>query len=120
MAISKSLTNRLPQEVASTILHRSSCAVKVGACLSDKEGVWEVGWNSAGPSGFGQHAEVSCIVRAMRQGRKDRLASSTLWVAAIRLSSGNVVIARPCIECQEWTRMVGRVVYRDPALWKEL
>ena len=119
MALSKSLVNLSPFDVASTILNRSVCAVKVGACLADRDGVWAVGWNSSGPTGYGQHAEVACILRAIKGGGRCRLSGSTLYVAAAR---GKTITARPCIECQDWTDMVGRVVYRDYGqhIWREL
>lgn len=121
MALSKNIANKLPAEVASTILHRSGCAVKVGACLVDRGGVFEIGWNSAGHTGFGEHAEVACFRRALKHGTYKRAIHATMYVAAVRSSSGNVVTAKPCLDCQEWTSLVHRVMYRDyDGYWKLL
>ena len=108
---------RLPTLIAETILNRSICSVNVGACLVDRFGVFEVGWNSMGSSGMGEHAEASCLRRANRK----RLARSTLYVAARRQKSGNTLTARPCFECQRILGGVGKVIYRDGlSKWREL
>ena len=101
--------NKLHTDVAATVLNRSVCNVMVGACLADKDGIYAVGWNSSGPTGFGLHAEIHCLLRSNRK----RLAKSTLYVAAIRKKSGSVVTAKPCDICQRMVRKVGKIAYRN-------
>lgn len=98
---------RDPKELAEIILERSPCAVKVGAVLADSYSVFAWGWNSAGASGLGEHAEVAALRRAGRE----RLAGSTLYVAARR---GLPVPAKPCEACEPRIRKrIKRVVWRD-------
>jgi deoxycytidylate deaminase len=98
-----------PAELATTLLRRSSCAVQVAAVLQDRFGVFAWGWNSSGPTGYGQHAEAHAISRA----NPHRLMGATLWVAARRRRNGRTVTARPCEECQRIIHEVGRIIYRD-------
>jgi len=110
------LKDRHPSQVALAMMSRSICAVQVGACLVDSWGIYAWGWNSSG-SGFGMHAEEHCLKRSNR----DRWADSILYVAAQRRKSGNVVTARPCVECQKLIRKIGAVIYRDGnGEWTEL
>ncbi len=105
------LKGRDPREVVEQILNRSVCAVKVGAVISDKWGIHSWGWNSSGQTGMGEHAEA----HAIRRGNRDRMGSSTLWVAAARSRrNGNKVItARPCEGCQRIIGCLNRIIYRD-------
>ena len=100
--------NYHPAELAALILQRSTCAVQVGAVLVDKYGIFGWGWNSMGPSGYGEHAEVHALGRCNRR----RLKHATMWVAARRLKSHNSVLAKPCEACQHAVREVGKVMYR--------
>ena len=107
-----------PRELAIAILERSPCRIKVGAVLADDWGIHSWGWNSAGPDGYGQHAEEHCLSRANRR----RLPMSTLYVAACRTrNSGTkgVVTAKPCPDCARFLRGIP-VVYRDGSgTWQE-
>lgn len=97
-----------PRELVLALLARSPCHVQVAAVLADRDGCFAWGWNSAG-DGFGEHAEAACIRRA----NKRRLHAATLYVAARRRKSMNIVTARPCAGCAWTVRGVGEVVYRD-------
>ena len=105
-----------PRELAETLLNRSTCSVMVAACIEDKFGIHSWGWNSAGYSGYGMHAEAHAIVRA----NKPRLYGSTIYVASIRKRNGNPVIAKPCVNCQKLLdKYMITVKYRDKdGLWK--
>ena len=107
-----------PKDLAAEILFRSTCAVMVGCCIADHKGrVISWGWNSVGPSGFGLHAEEHALSRANRK----RLNSATLYVAAVRKKSRNVLTSKPCADCQKLVKKVRRVIYRDvDGEWKEL
>lgn len=108
-----------PIEVAEAILRRSTCAVQVGACLSDGFGIYSWGWNSSGPSGMGEHAEAMVMRRVNR--KRLILPGSTLWVAARRQRNGCPVIARPCEACQRLIKGVGQVMWRDgDGIWRTL
>jgi len=61
-----------PHDLAIDLTKRSICAVRVAAVLWDQYGIFSWGWNSAGPDGFGQCAEIHAISRA----NKARLAGS--------------------------------------------
>lgn len=88
-------TKRDPREIAETILHRSICSVRVGACIEKNGRIVSWGWNGVS-SGFGLHAEAHAISRANR----DRLNGATIFVASERLRNGKVVFSKPCDECQ--------------------
>ena len=88
---------------------RSECSVRVGAVLADKYGVISWSWNHVGFDGFGAHAEPEAIRRSNRK----RLAKATMYIAAVRRKSGNILTARPCPDCQKAIKKVGRVIYRD-------
>lgn len=99
-----------PTEIAETILGRSICQVKTGACLYDGYSVYAVGWNHMGADGMGQHAEAHCISRCNR----DRLRGSTIYVAATRGRNGKAIISRPCDECMKLiVKYDLRFVWRD-------
>lgn len=108
-----------PRQLAVDLLDRSECAVQVAAVLGDDHGIFAWGWNSSGPTGFGQHAECHCILRANR----DRAVGAVLYVAARRKRNARAVLAMPCDGCQRlivWAE-VGKVIYRCPdGKWKEL
>lgn len=105
------------KELAEQILNRSICHVKVGAVLADSQGVFAWGWNHAGPTGMGQHAEIHCLTRANRK----RLAGATMYIAGARTRTGKAVPARPCPDCARATAAVGRIVWRDSdGTWKEM
>ena len=98
---------RDPTELATTLLNRSTCAVKVAAILLDKWGVFSWGWNSSGLSGMGEHAEAHCIRRANR----NRIPGSIMYVAATRKRTGRVVTACPCLMCQKLIYKYGITVW---------
>lgn len=102
-------TNRDPRELCQALLNRSRCAVQVAAVLADDYAVHCWGWNSAGPTGMGQHAEAHCLRRA----NPGRVGSSTLYVAARRQRNHRVVTAKPCLACQQLIKECRKVVYRD-------
>lgn len=111
------MQKRNPVEVVTSLLNRSTCAVQVAACVSDPCGIHAWGWNSAGLSGMGEHAEAHCLRRANR----GRLLRSVLWVAARRQRNGRPVTARPCLDCQQLIKGVGRVMWRDGGgVWRQL
>lgn len=98
-----------PKEVAESILSRSTCAVQVGCCISDRSGRligW--GWNSMGPNGMGIHAEVHAILRSNRR----RLEGSTVWVASQRKRNQKVLCSRPCAECRGFIKWAGVATVR--------
>lgn len=103
-------TNKDPKDLAIELLDRSQCSVQVAAIITDSEGVISWGWNSMGPTGYGQHAEDHALWRS----NPKRLEGSTITVAGRRAKSGNFVLARPCAYCMETLRNVGidKVVYR--------
>ena len=105
-----------PTEIASTLLERSICAVQVAAVLVDNWGIHAWGWNSAGPTGLGEHAEAHCLRRANRKRVKD----SILYVAARRKRNNRWVTAKPCPDCQKLIEKYGcAVVWRDDmGMWR--
>lgn len=108
-----------PRQLAVDLLDRSICAVQVAAVISDNRGIFAWGWNSSGPTGFGQHAECHCILRANR----DRAVGATLYVAARRRRNGKPVLAMPCDDCARFITWagIGKAVYRcQNGEWKEL
>lgn len=108
--------SRRPEELCEALLGRSACAVQVAAVIADEWGIFGWGWNNSGQDGFGEHAEASCV----RRSNRDRFEGATIYVAARRAKSGNVITARPCPDCQRGIRGIGRVVYRDKEGWHEL
>ena len=112
------LKKACPKALAEDLLERSTCAVQVAAVLVDATGIFSWGWNSAGPKGLGEHAEVHCVRRANRV----RLRNSTLYVAAKRKRSGKSVLAKPCLTCHDRACACGirNVVYRQAnGTWKQ-
>lgn len=110
------MTNKDPRELADALTRRSICAVQVSAVLADTHGVFGWGWNSAGVTGLGEHAEAAAVRRANRK----RLAGATIYVAARRRRNGKMVVAAPCLGCQTKLRGV-RVVYRDSGgIWRSV
>ena len=89
-------TKRDPTEIAETILHRSICSIKVGACIADSWGVFAWGPNHMGPDGLGLCAERFAISRS----KKSRLYKSTIYVAG-EYRRGKFVPARPCEKCRK-------------------
>ena len=85
-----------PKRLAIDILARSTCAVQVGAAITDATGrIISWGWNHAGASGYGTHAEHHAISRANR----GRLHHGIIYVASKRRKNGKVVESRPCAAC---------------------
>ena len=96
------------------MINRSSCQVQVGAVVTDSNGIVSLGWNSAGQTGMGEHAEAAAIRRASKR----RLEYATIYIAAQR---ARPISARPCEQCMERLRGYGLrwVVWRDKDLaWK--
>lgn len=116
--------NKLPEQLVLDILERSNCAVKMGAVLADKYGIFSWGWNytriwdTASQHENGMHAEVHAIERA----NPKRLKGATIYVAGRRTSSGNIVESKPCENCMAWIQAVriDRIVYLDKTEWRTL
>lgn len=110
-------SQKSPEEVAESLLNRSSCSVQVAAILVDKWGIFAWGWNSMGPDGRGQHAEDHCLKRA----NKSRLANAIMYVCARRTRNKKIVTAKPCEQCQPKLKNIGTVCYRDKdGMWNIL
>jgi deoxycytidylate deaminase len=101
---------RDPRELAVDLLPRSTCSVQVAAVIADDHGIFSWGWNSPG-NGFGEHAEVAAIRRA----NKDRLTTSSIYVASQRKRNGKVVMSKPCESCMRKIskRGIYLIYYRD-------
>lgn len=84
-------------ELATDILERSKCSIRVGAAIEDGSGILAWGWNSEGFDGYGMCAEAHAIGRANRK----RLRGSTIYVAGKRARNGKFVPSRPCVNCQK-------------------
>lgn len=99
-----------PQKLAEDILHRSKCAVMVGAVIADRHGIMAWGWNSVG-NGYGIHAEAWTINRANHK----RLEGASIYVAGVRKRTSRMVSAKPCDDCLRRivAAGIGRVYYRD-------
>jgi deoxycytidylate deaminase len=82
-----------PVELAEIISRRSSCNVRVGAVATDSYGVFAWGWNSSGPTGYGECAELHMLKRANVR----RLADSTVVVYSVR--RGKQICSIPCEKC---------------------
>lgn len=97
--------------LALDLLHRSTCNVQVASVIADSWGVVSWGWNSAGSTGYGEHAEAAAIRRANRK----RLKGATIYVAAQRRKHGGAVMALPCKACQEIIKAAGisLIIYRN-------
>lgn len=110
------IKDRSAQEILESLLDRSTCHVQVSALLMDRKNrVVSYGWNSAGPTGMGLHAEIHCLQRA----NPKRVADSILYVMARRRKSGNPVTAHPCAACAPAVRECEACSYRDKdGLWK--
>lgn len=104
-----------PRQLAVDLLPRSTCSVQVAAVLADKKGIFAWGWNSSGPDGLGEHAEMAALRRANRR----RLDGATIYVASQRKRNGKTVKSLPCVDCQERIfRYDLEVVYRSAdGLW---
>ena len=110
-------TNCTPQELAVDLLNRSVCSVAVAAVLADRRGIFSWGWNSSGPTGYGEHAECHCFRRA----NKARISEATMYVAAVRARNWKPITARPCPRCQSVIRKCNKVLWRDAnGLWRAL
>lgn len=97
-------------DLATDILERSICSIRVGAAIEDASGILAWGWNSEGFDGYGMCAEAHAIRRANRK----RLLGSTIYVAGKRSRNGKFVPAKPCPECQKLIdKWELRVVWRD-------
>lgn len=98
-----------PQQLAMDIARRSVCRVQVGCVLVDRAGrVFAWGWNHAGPTGLGVHAEQHALVRANRR----RVVGATAYVAGWR--GTKPVMSRPCEDWCWWGLKalgVAKVVY---------
>ena len=96
-----------PKDFVLGLLKRSDCAVQVGACLSDKTGIYAWAVNHAG-DGYGMCAERECLRRANYK----RVAESTMWIAARRRKSKNAVLAKPCAACWPAVSRCSYIIYR--------
>ena len=101
-----------PQLLAEDILHRSHCAVQVGAVIADRHGIFSWAWNHVG-DGRGLHAEQFAIQRA----NPKRLNGSSIYVAGQRRRNGRIVLAMPCKDCLYSIYMhdIKRIYWRDPS-----
>jgi len=102
------LKGKNPKEVCLSLLKRSDCHVQMAAVLSDKNGIFAWGWNSAGPSGLGEHAEENCLKRASHK----RASGAVMWVAGRYKKSKNNVNANPCAFCWPLLKLLKYVAYR--------
>ena len=105
-----------PEDLATYILERSSCSVKVGAVLVDKAGrIYSWGQNHMGFDGMGQCAEAYAISRATRW----RLPGSTIYVASMRARNRKPICSKPCPSCQALLAKHGiNAYYREASnLW---
>lgn len=100
-----------PRDLCLRLLKRSRCAVQVAACLKDAHSVHGWGWNSEGPDGFGEHAEIN----ALKRSNYKRAKKSVMFVAAQRRKSKGIVTAKPCGACWPVVKQCAYVVYRDKA-----
>lgn len=113
------IKNTTPQNLATYILERSSCTIKVGAVLVDRRGrIFSWGQNHMGFDGFGQCAEAYTLIRANR----DRIKGATIYVASMRARNRKVICSKPCPRCQALLKAFGvRAFYRDAdSKWKAL
>lgn len=109
------MNRRIPiQLLASEVSARSVCKVKVGAVISDKTGVFSIGWNHVG-GGYGCHAEIHAIKRA----NKKRLPGSTIAVCGYYRRNNRPVNARPCANCMVLIRKynISAIEYRSKGKW---
>ena len=88
-------TRKSPKILASDLVRRSTCAIRVSAVIADKRGIFSWGHNHSGLTGLGEHAEVHAIKRA----NKHRLYGATIYVAGV-YERGTLVKAKPCPACQ--------------------
>ena len=104
------ITNMGAKVLALDIMERSTCSVRVGAAIEDKNGrIFSWAWNSPG-AGFGEHAEKAAIRRANRE----RLEGATIYVCSVRSKHGRPIYSKPCEECQNVIDKWGlKVVYRS-------
>ena len=106
-----------PKELCLKLLKRSSCAVQVGSVLTTKGLITATGWNHAGSSGYGCHAEEMTFKRSNHK----NIPKSVLYVAARRKKSKNPVTSRPCAFCWQLVKNCAYVIYRDKdGEWKTL
>jgi deoxycytidylate deaminase len=106
-----------PRDLAIALMSRSIASVQVAAVLADRWGIHSWGWNSAGPTGLGIHAEHHCLIRANRS----RLAGSTLYVAAQRKRNGKPITAKPCEKCQLLIGGIEKIMWREnDSFWYRL
>lgn len=100
-----------PRTLAVDLLERSTCTVQVAAVLFDARGIFAWGWNSAGPDGFGQHAEAHALTRA----NPKRLSGATVVVAGRRGSA--IVPSPPCLGCRKSLERSGVAWYYYEQRW---
>jgi hypothetical protein len=93
------------RQLAIDLCTRSTCRTKMAAVCSDRYGIFSWGWNSAGPSGLGTHAEEHAVQRANRR----RLQGCTVTVAGFRSETrSRFVLSCPCSErCWPLLKRVG-------------
>jgi len=103
------IKGRDPKEIALSLLKRSDCSVQVAAVLSDKRGTYAWGWNSSGPSGFGECAEAAAFKRANYK----RIPGSVIWIAGRRRKSKNPVTSKPCAFCWQLVKNCAYIMYMD-------
>ena len=112
-------TNRTPEEICLDVMRRSTCSVQVGAVLVDAMGILGWGWNHAGFTGMGEHAEVNALKRT----NYHRQIGSTIYVASQRNRNQKAITSKPCERCQGWleARGVSTVWWRGgDNLWHRL
>lgn len=104
-----------PRQLALDLQGRSTCAVKVGAVITDRHhNIMAWGWNHMGLTGLGEHAEAAAIRRA----NKWRLEGATMWVAGRR---SRPVFSKPCLECARLLRAWNFIgsVYTTSTGWEK-
>ena len=101
---------RDPRELVIDLIPRSICSVMVASVIADHHGIFSWGVNHAGFDGFGMHAEKEAI----RRSNQKRLRGATIFVAGIRMRTGNPVNAKPCEMCSKLVEKWGlHVIYRN-------
>lgn len=113
------ITSVDPRDLTLRVMLRSICAVQVGAVIEDDHGIFGWGWNHAGPTGLGQHAEVDCLKRSNMK----RQRGATLYVASQRFRNAKPVTSAPCERCRGWleARGINRVWWRGgDGIWRAL
>lgn len=113
------MNTRLPsRRLSAELADRSNCSVQVGAVAEDSHGIFAWGWNHAGASGRGCHAELHAVLRA----NKRRLRGSKVTVYGKYRRNGNPVVSKPCDDCMKTLKFFGiaTVEYYARNCWRRM